>query len=60
LSLLRAVADLRAVVDVEDVDNAAVLVDPIDDAIGAPATMMASKWPKQRLADPLRVTASVA
>jgi hypothetical protein len=52
LSLLRAVADLRAVVDVEDVDNAAVLVDPIHDAIG---TAPASKWPKQRLADPLRV-----
>ena len=30
-----AVVDLRAVVNVEDVDTAAVLVDPVDDAIGA-------------------------
>ena len=56
LSLLRAVVNLRAVVDVEDVDNAAVLVDPVDDAIGAsPGTMTASERPEQRLADPLRV-----
>src|SRR5215472_5981530 len=32
---LRAVIDLPAVVDIEDVDNAAVLVDPVDDAIGS-------------------------
>jgi hypothetical protein len=30
---LRAVVDLRAVVKLEDVDNAIVLVDPVDDAI---------------------------
>jgi hypothetical protein len=33
LSLLRAVVNLRAVVDIEDVDNAAVLVDPVDDGV---------------------------
>jgi hypothetical protein len=27
--------DLRAAADVEDVDRAAVLVDPVDDAVGA-------------------------
>jgi hypothetical protein len=27
--------DLQAVVNVEDVDNAGLLVDPVDDAIGA-------------------------
>ena len=56
LSLLRAVVNLRAVADVEDVDNAAVLVDPVDDAIGAsPGTMTASERPEQRLAHPMRV-----
>ena len=35
MSLLRAVVDLRAVVNIENVDNAAVLVDQVDDAIGA-------------------------
>ena len=34
-SSLRAVVDLEAVVNVEYVDDAAVLVDPVDDAIGA-------------------------
>jgi hypothetical protein len=34
-SLLRAVVDLRAVVNVEDVDNTAVLIDPVNDAVGA-------------------------
>jgi hypothetical protein len=53
---LRAVVDLRAVVNIEDVDNAAVLIDPVDDAIGAaPGTVTASERPEQRLADPLRV-----
>ena len=56
LSLLRAVVDLRAVIDIEDVDDAAVLVDPVDDAIGtAPGPVTASEWPEQRLADPVRI-----
>jgi hypothetical protein len=55
-SPLRAVVDLRAVVNIEDVDNAAVLIDPADDAIGAaPGAVTASKRPEQRLADPLGV-----
>jgi len=38
---LRAVVDLEAVVDVENVANAAVLVDPVEDAIrAAPATAL--------------------
>jgi hypothetical protein len=53
---LRAVIDLRAVVNIEDVDDAAALVDPVDDAIGAaPGAMTASERPEQWLADPLRV-----
>jgi hypothetical protein len=41
------------VVDVEDMDNAAILVDPVDDAIGAsPGTVTASNRPEQRLAAP--------
>jgi hypothetical protein len=48
--------DLRAVVDIEDVNNAAVLVDPVDDPISAATgTVTASKRPEQRLADPVRV-----
>jgi hypothetical protein len=34
-SRLRPVVDLRAVVNIKDVHNAAVLIDPVDDAIGA-------------------------
>ena len=50
---LRAVIDLRAVVNIEDVDNAASLVDPVDDPIGAaPGAVTASERTKQRLADP--------
>jgi hypothetical protein len=46
-SLLRAVVDLRAVVNIEDMDNAAVLIDPVDDAIGAaPSALTASKRPE--------------
>jgi hypothetical protein len=56
-SAWRTVIDLRAVIDVEDVDNAAVLVDPVNDAIGAaPGAVTASERPEQRLADPLRVS----
>ena len=52
----RAVVDLRAVVDIEDVDNTAILVDPVDDAIGAATgTVTASERPEERLADPLRI-----
>src|SRR5205085_8792128 len=40
-----------AVVNVEDIDNAAVLIDPVDDAVGAaPGAVTASKRPEQRLA----------
>lgn len=55
-SPLWAVVDLGAVVNVEDVDNAAVLVDPVDDAIrAAPGTMATGERPKQRLANPIRI-----
>lgn len=44
---MRAVVDPRAVVNIEDVDDAAVLVDPVDDAIGAALRAVAtSKRPK--------------
>ena len=43
-------------VNIEDMDNTAALVDPVNDAISAaPGTVTASKRPEQRLADPLRV-----
>lgn len=52
---MRAVVDLRAVVNIEDVDNAAVLVDPVDDAIGAaPGAVTTGERPEQGLADPVR------
>src|SRR5262249_31743682 len=51
-----AAVDLGAVVDVEYVDDAAVLVDPVDDAIGAaPGTVTTGQRPEQRLADPVRI-----
>jgi hypothetical protein len=44
------------VVNVQNVDNAAVLVDPVDDAIGAAqGAVTTGERPEQRLADPLRV-----
>ena len=47
------VVDLRAAVNIEDVDDAAVLVDAVDDAVGAaPGAVTASEGPEQRLADP--------
>jgi hypothetical protein len=56
LSLLRTVVDRRAVVNVENVGNAAVPVDPVDDAIGAgQGAVTTGERPEQRLADPLRV-----
>jgi DNA-binding transcriptional MerR regulator len=55
-SSLWAVVDLGAMIDVENVNDAAALVDPVDDAIGAAAgTMTTCQRPEQRLADPLRV-----
>jgi hypothetical protein len=43
-------------VNVEDMDNAAVLIDPVHDAIGtAPSAVTASERPEERLANPLRV-----
>jgi hypothetical protein len=55
-SPLRAAVDLRAVADVEDVDHAAVVVDPGDDAIGTPPGAVTSgQRPKQRFADPVRI-----
>src|SRR6516162_8605078 len=55
-SPLWAMVDLGAVVNVEDVDNAAVLVDPVDDAItAAPGAMATGERSKQRLADPMRI-----
>jgi len=40
---LEAAVDLRAVIDVEDMDGATVLVDLVDDAVGAaPGAMTAS------------------
>ena len=55
-SLLRAVMDLRTVVDVEDVHNPAALLDPVDDAVSpAPGAVTSRQWPEQRLPDPLRI-----
>jgi hypothetical protein len=55
-SRLRAEVDLQAVVNIEDVDNAAILVDPVSDPIGAaPGTVTAGERPKQRLTNPVRV-----
>ena len=53
---MRAVVDLRPVVNIEDVHDAAVLVDPVDDAIStAPGAVTTVKRSEQRLADPQRV-----
>jgi hypothetical protein len=43
-------------VNIEDVHNAMVLLDPVDDAArAAPSPMAASEWPEERLTDPVRV-----
>ena len=42
-SRLRPVVDLGAVVDVEDVDDAAVPIDPVDDPIGAATGAMTAR-----------------
>src|SRR5215472_17402392 len=56
MSSLRAAVDLGAVINVEYVDDAAVLLDPVDDAIGAaPGTVTTGQRPEQRLADPMRI-----
>jgi hypothetical protein len=48
--------DLQAVLDVENVNDAAALVDPVDDAIGAaPRTVTTGKWPEERLIYTVRV-----
>ena len=53
---LRAVVDLRAVINIENVHNAAVLVDSVNDAVGAaPGAVTTRKRPEQRLAYLLRV-----
>ncbi len=42
--------------NIEDMDNAAVFIDPVDDAIGAaPGAVTTGERPEQRLADPVRV-----
>jgi hypothetical protein len=53
---MRAMVDLRAVVDIKDVYLMAGFVDPVDDAIGAAAGAVTSgERPEQRLADAMRV-----
>jgi hypothetical protein len=53
---LRTAANLRAVVNIEDVHDVAVLADPIDDAIGtAPRAVTAGEWPVPGLADTMRI-----
>ena len=55
LSGVRAV-DLGAVVNVEDMDDAAVFVDPVDDPVGAAAgSVTACERAEQRFADAVRV-----
>src|SRR5580658_1262192 len=54
-ALVRAVY-LCAVVDVEDVDGLGVLLDPVDDPVGAaPGSVTASQRPEQRFTDAVRV-----
>ena len=56
VSPLRPVVDLRAMIDIEDMNHAAALVDPVDDAIGsAPRTVTTGQWPEKRLTDPVRI-----
>ncbi len=52
---VRAVVNLSAVVDVEDVDGAGVVLDPVDDPVGAPGSVTAGEGTEQRCADPVRV-----
>jgi len=54
LSGVRAV-DLGAVVNVEDMDGAAIFVDPVDDPVGAAAgSVTACERAEQRFADAVR------
>jgi hypothetical protein len=50
------VVDLRAVIDVEDVDGAVSLVDPVDDPVGAAAgSVTACEGAEQRFTDAVRI-----
>ena len=53
---MRAVVDLRTMVNVENVDNPAVFLDPVDDAVGpAPGAVTSREWPEKWFADPLGI-----
>jgi hypothetical protein len=53
------VVDLRAVIDVEHMNNAAAVVEPVDAAIRAtPGTVTTFQRSEQRPADATRLTAS--
>jgi len=53
---LRAVIDIKAVVDVENVHGAGVLIYPVNDPVGAATgPMAAGERAEQRLAYPMRV-----
>src|SRR5580692_7611885 len=57
----RPAIELRARVNIEDVHDAAALINPVDDATGAaPGAVTSGERPEQRLADPMRLTASAA
>jgi hypothetical protein len=62
LSPLRPVADLRTVIkNIEDVDNAAAVVDPVDNAMdAAPCAVTASERPNSSLPSRCWSTASAA
>ena len=48
--------DLGAVVDVEDVDGASFLLDPVDDSVGAaPGSVTACDGAEQRFTDAVRI-----
>ena len=56
MPLSRAVVDLRAVVNIKDMDSAAGLINPVDDAVSAaPGAVATSEWPEERLPYSLRV-----
>lgn len=53
---MRAMVDLRAVVDIKDVYQEGGFIDPVDDPVGAsPGTVTSGEGPEQRLADAMRV-----
>ena len=48
--------DVGAMIDVENVHGARILLDPVDDPVGtAPRSVAAGQGPEQRLADPVWV-----